>query len=442
VRRYVARRVAALAATLVFVSALVFVVVRVLPGDPAAIILGTEGSPEALARLRESMGLNRPLAVQYVEWLGGALRGDLGRSIQYDLPVGALIVSRLPVTLPLALLAAVFMVAAALPLGVYAATHHRRGGDYLAMIVSQIGISVPQFWSGLLLILFFSVHLGWVSAGGFAGWSSGPGPALRSLLLPAVALGLFQAAVLVRATRSAVLDVLREDYVRTARAKGLSEPRVVGVHTFRNALIPVVTVAGIQLGQLMAGAIVLESVFALPGLGRLALVAIGAPRPAGGAGGGAVRRLRHRRHQLRRRPRLRVPRPAHPVRVDGPPTALPPRHVHAGCGDHADADRHGRAEHRLHTRRPAGDVHHRPAAGPVGRPPVRHRPLRARRAVARHDRFGDLDRGRPDRRRDRGRGGGAAGRAERLRGRLARRDPHAPGRRRSGFSRHSSRRCC
>jgi peptide/nickel transport system permease protein len=276
VRRYVARRVAALAATLVFVSALVFVVVRVLPGDPAAIILGTEGSPEALARLRESMGLNRPLAVQYVEWFGGALRGDLGRSIQYDVPVGSLIVSRLPVTLPLALLAAVFMVAAALPLGVYAATHHRRGGDYVAMIVSQIGISVPQFWSGLLLILFFSVHLGWVNAGGFAGWSSGLGPALRSLLLPAIALGLFQAAVLVRATRSAVLDVLREDYVRTARAKGLSEPRVVGVHTFRNALIPVVTVAGIQLGQLMAGAIVLESVFALPGLGRLALGAISA----------------------------------------------------------------------------------------------------------------------------------------------------------------------
>jgi peptide/nickel transport system permease protein len=276
VRRYVARRVAALAATLVFVSALVFVVVRVLPGDPAAIILGTEGSPEALARLRESMGLNRPLAVQYVEWFGGALRGNLGHSIQYDVPVGSLIVSRLPVTLPLALLAAVFMVGAALPLGVYAATHHRRGGDYVAMIVSQIGISVPQFWSGLLLILFFSVHLGWVNAGGFAGWSSGLGPALRSLLLPAIALGLFQAAVLVRATRSAVLDVLREDYVRTARAKGLSEPRVVGVHTFRNALIPVVTVAGIQLGQLMAGSIVLESVFALPGLGRLALGAISA----------------------------------------------------------------------------------------------------------------------------------------------------------------------
>jgi peptide/nickel transport system permease protein len=214
--------------------------------------------------------------VQYVDWLGRALRGDLGRSIQYDLPVGELIVSRLPVTVPLALLAAAFMIVVAVPLGLYAATHHRRTGDYLAMIVSQLGISVPQFWSGLLLILLFSVTLGWVRSGGFDGWAAGLWPALRSLLLPAVALGLFQAAVLVRATRSAVLDVLREDYVRTARAKGVSERLVVGKHTFRNALIPIVTVAGLQLGQLMAGAIVLESVFALPGLGRLALGAISA----------------------------------------------------------------------------------------------------------------------------------------------------------------------
>jgi peptide/nickel transport system permease protein len=276
VRRYVARRVAALAATLLFVSALVFLVIRILPGDPAALIMGTEGDPAATERLRESMGLNRPLPVQYVDWLGRALRGDLGRSIQYDLPVGELIVSRLPVTVPLALLAAAFMIVVAVPLGLYAATHHRRTGDYLAMIVSQLGISVPQFWSGLLLILLFSVTLGWVRSGGFDGWAAGLWPALRSLLLPAVALGLFQAAVLVRATRSAVLDVLREDYVRTARAKGVSERLVVGKHTFRNALIPIVTVAGLQLGQLMAGAIVLESVFALPGLGRLALGAISA----------------------------------------------------------------------------------------------------------------------------------------------------------------------
>jgi peptide/nickel transport system permease protein len=276
VRRYVARRVGALAATLLFVTLLVFLVIRILPGDPAALIMGTEGSREATERLREAMGLNRPLPVQYVEWLAGALRGDLGRSIQYDVPVGELIVTRLPVTLPLALLAAAFMVTAAVPLGLYAATHHRRSGDYLAMIVSQLGISIPQFWSGLLLILFFSVTLGWVRAGGFDGWSAGAWPALRSLLLPAVALGFFQAAVLVRATRSAVLDVLREDYVRTARAKGLRERRVVVKHAFRNALIPIVTVAGLQLGQLMAGAIVLESVFALPGLGRLALGAISA----------------------------------------------------------------------------------------------------------------------------------------------------------------------
>jgi peptide/nickel transport system permease protein len=276
VKRYVVRRVAAFAVTLLFLSALVFLVVRVLPGDPAALILGVESNPETAARLRRSLGLDRPLAVQYVSWLAGAARGDLGTSIQYDVPVGRLIVSRLPVTLPLALMAAAIMIAVALPLGVYAAARHRRLGDYVAMIVSQFGIAVPAFWSGLLLILLFSVRLGWLRSGGFDGWSAGPGPALKSLLLPAVALGVFQAAVLVRATRSAVLDVMREDYVRTARAKGVDELRVIGKHTLRNAMIPIVTVMGIQLGQLVAGAIVLESVFALPGLGRLALVAISA----------------------------------------------------------------------------------------------------------------------------------------------------------------------
>jgi peptide/nickel transport system permease protein len=261
-------------ATLFFVSVLVFVVIRVLPGDPALVIMGTEGSPEAMERLREAMGLNRPIVVQYADWLWRALRGDLGVSIQYDVPVGRLILSRLPLTLPLTLMAAVLMIVTALPLGLYAATRHRRAGDYAAMVVSQVGIAVPGFWAGLLLILLFSVRLGWVQSGGFEGWSNGLWPGARSLLLPAVALGFFQAAVLVRATRSSVLDVLREDYVRTARAKGVGEATVIGKHTFRNALIPVVTVAGIQLGQLMAGSIILESVFALPGLGRLALGAI------------------------------------------------------------------------------------------------------------------------------------------------------------------------
>ena len=271
-----ARRVAAFVATLVFLSALVFVVVRVLPGDPATLILGVESNPDTVARLRQALGLDRPLAVQYVDWLARAARGDLGTSIQYDVPVGRLILSRLPVTLPLALMAAAIMVAVALPLGVYAATRHRRAGDYAAMLVSQLGIAVPAFWSGLLLILLFSVRLGWFRSGGFDGWGAGVVAGVKALLLPAIALGAFQAAVLVRATRSAVLDVLREDYVRTARAKGVAERRVVARHALRNAMIPIVTVMGIQLGQLIAGAIVLESVFALPGLGRLALVAIGA----------------------------------------------------------------------------------------------------------------------------------------------------------------------
>lgn len=275
-RRYLLRRLVAFAATLFVVSALVFVVIRVLPGDPALIIMGAEASPEAAAALRRAMGLDRPLLVQYAEWVAGAVRGDLGRSIQYDLPVGALIVSRLRVTVPLTLLAMVFMVGAALPLGMYAATHHRRLGDYVAMVASQLGIAVPSFWAGLLLILLFAVHLGWVQAGGFAGWEAGPWPALRSLLLPALALGLIQAAILTRTTRSAVLDVLHAEHVRTARAKGLSERAVTWKHVFRNALITVVTIVGLQLGQLLAGSIVLENVFYLPGLGRLALGAISA----------------------------------------------------------------------------------------------------------------------------------------------------------------------
>ena len=265
-----------MAATLLFVSLLVFVVVRVLPGDPALVILGIEASPEAVARLRESLGLNRPIPVQYAAWVGRAVVGDLGRSIQYDVSVGSLIASRLQVTLPLTLLAAGLMAAAAIPLGVFAATRHRRWGDYVSMALSQLGVAVPGFWAGLLLILLFSVRLGWVPAGGFDGWGQGVWPAVKSLLLPAVALGLFQFAVLARTTRSALLEVLREEYVKTARAKGVPERAVLFRHALSNAIIPVLTVAGIQLGQLMAGSIILESVFYLPGLGRLALGAISA----------------------------------------------------------------------------------------------------------------------------------------------------------------------
>jgi peptide/nickel transport system permease protein len=268
--------VAALAATLLFVSLLVFVVVRVLPGDPALIILGLEANTDSVARVRRELGLDQPITVQYAHWVTRALSGDLGRSIQYDLPVATLILSRLTVTLPLTLLAAALMIAAAIPLGVYAATHHRRWGDYLTMVLSQLGVAVPGFWAGLLLILLFSVQLGWVQAGGFDGWGQGFWRGVRSLLLPAVALGLFQFAVLARTTRSALLEVLREEYVKTARAKGVAERAVLFRHALRNALIPIVTVAGVQLGQLLAGSIILESVFYLPGLGRLTLAAISA----------------------------------------------------------------------------------------------------------------------------------------------------------------------
>ena len=267
---------AALAATLLFVSLLVFVVVRVLPGDPALIILGLEANADSVARVRRELGLDQPITVQYARWVTRALAGDLGRSIQYDLPVASLILSRLSVTLPLTLLAAGLMVAAAIPLGVYAATHHRRWGDYVTMSLSQLGVAVPGFWAGLLLILLFSVQLGWVQAGGFDGWGQGIWRGVRSLLLPAVALGLFQFAVLARTTRSALLEVLREEYVKTARAKGVAERAVLFRHALRNALIPIVTVAGVQLGQLLAGSIILESVFYLPGLGRLTLAAISA----------------------------------------------------------------------------------------------------------------------------------------------------------------------
>ena len=275
-RRLILRRAVAFGLTLVVVSLLVFTVVRVLPGDPALIIMGTEAGPEAAAALRQAMGLDRPIPVQYVEWLGGALRGDLGRSIQYDMAVGRLILSRLAVTLPLTLLAAALMTLVAVPLGVYAATHQGRAGDHLAMVVSQLGIAVPSFWAGLLLILLFAVRLGWVQAGGFDGWGAGLWPGIRALLLPAVALAAVQAAILTRTTRAAVLEVLRADHVRTARAKGLDERVVTWKHVLRNALLTIVTVVGLQLGALLAGSIVLENVFYLPGLGRLALGAISA----------------------------------------------------------------------------------------------------------------------------------------------------------------------
>ena len=272
---FLCKRILILIATLFLVSGVIFLVLRVIPGDPAQIILGIQATPEALQELRHKLGLDLPLIVQYANWLGGLFRGDFGQSIAYDVPITSLILSRLEVTVPLAFLSILFAVLFSIPLGIYAATRRNHLGDYGVMLFSQIGLAVPQFWAGILLILFFSVHLQWFAAGGFKPWADSPFLALKSLLLPALSLGIIRAAVLARLTRSCMLETLGEDYIRTARAKGLAEKVVVYKHGFRNALIPVITILGLQMGELLAGAIVIENVFHLPGLGRLIFLAIG-----------------------------------------------------------------------------------------------------------------------------------------------------------------------
>jgi peptide/nickel transport system permease protein len=268
------RRIASLIVTLIVVSLLIFTVMNLLPGDPAAIMLGTSATPETLAALSAQMGLDEPLIVRYLAWLAGVLQGDLGQSYTYGVPVAGLIVERLAVTLPLALMAVVMSVAIAVPLGVAAARRHNGLFDYIAGAFSYVSIAVPAFWVGLLLIIAFSTKLGWMPAGGFPGWNAGLWAGLAALLMPAIALALPQAGVLTRVARSAVLDVMGEDFVRTARAKGLSDGAAVWRHALPNALIPVVTMIGLQFTFLIAGAVLVENVFNLPGLGRLALQAL------------------------------------------------------------------------------------------------------------------------------------------------------------------------
>jgi peptide/nickel transport system permease protein len=271
---FLLRRVVGLGATLLAASLVVFVVLEVLPGDPAQVMLGTEASPDTVAALRKLLALDRPAPERYLGWLGGLLTGELGTSYTYRVPVAELIGDRLAITVPLALLAMTLTTALALALGLYAAAHEGRAGDVGIMIFSQLGIAVPNFWFALLLILLFAVHLKWFAAGGFPGWSAGTWPAFKALILPAASLAVVQAAILARVTRSAVLDVAREDFVRTARAKGNSRQRTLWRHVLRNALIPVVTIMGLQFSFLLAGTIIVENVFALAGLGRLVFQAI------------------------------------------------------------------------------------------------------------------------------------------------------------------------
>jgi len=268
------RRFATLLLTLLAATLVVFVVLELLPGDPAAVILGTGAREDTLAALRAQLGLDRPPLERYLDWLWGLLQGRLGQSYTYGVPVAQLIAERAVVSLPLALLAILLSTAIAVPVGVLAAGRRGRLADTLAMGVSQLGVAVPNFWLAMLLVLFFAVWLGWVPAGGFAGWEEGFWPALRSLLLPALALALPQAAILARLTRSAVLECLAEDYVRTARAKGLGRSAAIWRHAVPNALIPVVTILGLQLSFLVAGTIIIENVFYLPGIGRLTFQAI------------------------------------------------------------------------------------------------------------------------------------------------------------------------
>ena len=278
---FLLRRAATFFATLVVASLVVFAVLELLPGSPAQVMLGDTATAESLAALEARLGLDRPAWSRYATWAGGLLRGDSALSYAYDTPTFELIAERLQVSLPLALLAMVLTVAIALVLGVYAASRHNRAGDVGVMALSQIGVVLPSFWLAILLILLFAVHLQWVSAGGFPGWSADDGgdgglwPGLKALLLPAISLAAVQAAILARVTRSAVLEAMREDYVRTARAKGLSRSAVLWRHVLRNAMIPVLTIMGLQFASLIAGAIVVENVFVLPGIGRLVFQAIG-----------------------------------------------------------------------------------------------------------------------------------------------------------------------
>jgi peptide/nickel transport system permease protein len=270
---YAIQRILLFAATLLIASMIVFAVMNILPGDAAQTMLGPTATPEAVASRSHKLGLDHPAPIRYAHWIGGALRGDLGLSYAYGSPIGPLIASSLAVSAPLALMAMAFAAAVGLATGVYAADRRGRVGDAIVMGASQVGIAVPNFWLAILLVIVFAVTLRLVPAGGFPGWQE-PARALGALILPAVALGAAQAAILTRVTRSALIEALNEDFMRTARAKGVSRRAALWRHALPNALTPILTIMGLQFANLIAGAIVVENVFVLPGLGRLVLQSV------------------------------------------------------------------------------------------------------------------------------------------------------------------------
>jgi peptide/nickel transport system permease protein len=244
-------------------------VMEVLPGDPAQFILGMNAQPDTLAALRTQLGLDAPPLIRYFNWILGMVQGDFGISYTYRVPVADLVRQRLGVSLPLAALALTLTILIAIPAGILAAARRNSGTDVAVMGVTQVGVAVPNFWFAILLIFVFAVTLRWFSAGGFPGWDKGLWVGLRGLILPAIALALPQASILARVMRSSLLDTLDEDYIRTARAKGLTRGQALWRHALRNALIPVLTIIGLQFAFLLACGIIIENVFSLPGLGRL-----------------------------------------------------------------------------------------------------------------------------------------------------------------------------
>ncbi len=273
--RYVLGRLTSLIISLIVASIVIFAVIEVIPGDPAAFMLGVNARPDTIAALRAEMGLDQPVVVRYFDWVTGLLQGDFGQSWTYKTPVSDLIADRVWVSLPLAVYALFLSTIIAFPAGIYAASRRGGAGDVTIMGATQLGVAIPNFWFAMILVLIFAINLRWFSAGGFPGWEN-PLQAIKSLTLPAIALALPQAAILARVMRSSLLDMLGEDFIRTARAKGLSRRQALWRHAVRNALIPVLTIIGLQFSFLLAGGIIIEQIFFLPGLGRLIFQSISA----------------------------------------------------------------------------------------------------------------------------------------------------------------------
>ncbi|WP_195822158.1 ABC transporter permease [Roseobacter sp. MH60115] len=274
--RYVLKRLLSLCISLAVASLIIFTVIEVAPGDPASFMLGINAQPETLAALRAELGLDVPKVQRYFNWVLGMLTGDFGTSYTYRTPVTEMVADRIAVSIPLALYALILSIFIAFPAGIFAASRRGHAGDLSVMGATQLGVALPNFWFAMMLVLVFAIKLRWFPAGGFAGWDKGLFTGLISLTLPAIALALPQAAILTRVMRSALLDVLGEDYMRTARAKGLTARQTLWRHGLRNAMIPVLTIIGLQFSFLFAGTIIIEQVFYLPGLGRLIFQSISA----------------------------------------------------------------------------------------------------------------------------------------------------------------------